>query len=186
MALAIYSTATGRLRRIIRNSPGESASDLSLEVNHLAFTGETRIRISDGLTIDQTEAAVLVDSGIVPANDRYVLVTVFGNVTGAITADPLTGDSIPNRTLVQHETAREGWRQMLDSTFQRSLSEIDSNITGNQGRIDLINSPAWLTTQVDKGLALGQALADRAQENRVLNARANELAIERSARLQPR
>ena len=44
-------------------------------------------------------------------------------------ADPLAGDSVENHALVAHNTARIGWRQMRDGTFQRSLAEIDAEIT---------------------------------------------------------
>ena len=74
MALAFYSTATGRLRRATRNSSGESFTNKHLENNNPAAFGETRIRVRDNLDISGIEAEVKKQSGITPANDLYAVV----------------------------------------------------------------------------------------------------------------
>ena len=138
MALAFYSTATGRLRRATRNSSGESFSNKHLENNNLAAFGETRIRIRDNLDISGIETEVLKRSGITPANDRYAVVNSNGDVVNIIIADPLCNDSVENHILVENPDARIGWRQMRDGTFQRTLEEIEHDISAQESKRDRI------------------------------------------------
>ena len=134
MALVIYSTATGRVRRIISNSAGESQTNAELSVNHLAFAGETSLSARNNLSIDQYQAAVTADSGKTPANDRYAVIDNKGDVVNAIIADPLAGDFVFRHDLVAHDTATMGWRRMRDGTFQRPLDDIDHDIQIQQNK----------------------------------------------------
>ena len=128
MSLVIYSTATGRVRRIIKNSLGESFTNNQLLSNHPIRAGESKLNVRDTLTMKQIEDAVVTASGKIPSNDRYVVIDNNGDVVNIIIADPLTGDSIQNHTLVAHNDAKIGWRQMSDGSFQRSIEEIEYDI----------------------------------------------------------
>ena len=58
MALAIYSTATGRLRIVIKHSLGENRTNIQLEVIHFAFNGETSLRFRIKQNISSIERSV--------------------------------------------------------------------------------------------------------------------------------
>ena len=175
MALAFYSTATGRLRRIVNNSAGENQSNRALENTHPAFTGETRIRVRDNLGLDGVVAAVLTDSGITPANDRYAVIDSSGAVVNTLLADPLAGDSIPEHTLVASDTARIGWRITRAGQFQRTMAEIDEDIDTELRKRAFALSPTTSITQAEKDERIAAA-----------NVRLAELDIEQTARIAPR
>jgi hypothetical protein len=102
----VYSKNTGRIRREIFPD-----SDYELD-NIILFSGE------DIFILDNSEKAILDDlqvkinkkTGLTPLNDRYAIVDKKNNVVGAIIADPLCGDQIPNHRLVPHEKAGPGWK----------------------------------------------------------------------------
>lgn len=170
MALAFYSTATGRLRRITRNSPGESFSNDQLEAHNVAAFGETRIRVRDNLDIPGIEAEVARQSGIIPSADLYAVVDSNGDVVNSIIADPLCNDSIPGFTLVQRSKVRIGWRQMRDGTFQRSLAEIDHDILiQNQKRTTAL-IPTLTRTQAEADALTAQNVIEADAELIVLTA----------------
>ena len=123
MAVVIYSSRTGRIRRIIADP---DRTDLELAARFLPGGGES-IQLDMALgPLDVMQDALNKLTAKTPADDRYVNVAANGDVGSiAILADPDAGDSIPGFTLVAHAQAREGWRQMRDGTFQRALSDIE-------------------------------------------------------------
>ena len=153
MALVIYSARTGRIRRIITD---EVLSDVALRDKFPTGTGEgEEINVTnEGIAAIQAE--ITLRTGLTPQDDRYVLVTPSGDITGAIIADLDTGDSLPGVTLVEHPTATVGWRQMQDSTFQRSESLIQDAIDRANAEIAILNGAAWLADQQALGLNPGQ------------------------------
>lgn len=126
MGVIIYSARTGRLRRTITD--GVRSDDVLLAL-FPAGPGEVA-RLGPPVTQQQLNAL----TGLVPRDDRYAIVNSAGDVTGAILADHVI-DGLPGLALVAHATARVGWRQMLDGTFQRPLDDIDNDIAGLQSQV---------------------------------------------------
>jgi len=184
MALAIYSTATGRLRRVISNSVGETQSDDALLIKHIAGTGESALIVLDNLGIDGFQAAVTVESGKTPANDRYAVIHQNGDVENIIIADPLAGDSVRNKTLVASETARVGWRITRAGEFQRSLIEIDGDIAAAEIRRAVVFSDPL--KGIDAPYTPEELIAKNNIKNAIEDALLTTLAAEKTARQGPR
>jgi hypothetical protein len=120
---AIYSIATGRVRRysfldsdveLANVHPGQGEGILLFPIgqfgNHVAV-----------------QALVTAQTGIVPSNDRYVLIDGQGNYKGAILADVLCGDALPGVTLVQHATVNESWTISVQTVTLGTVS-VDPNV----------------------------------------------------------
>jgi len=184
MAVVIYSARTGRLRRYITDAV---LTDAQIVRKFPAAAGEAHVMF-DTLpdSPDKLQELLSQHTGLIPRGDRYVLVTSAGNITGSILADPDAGDSVSRRTLVAHNEADIGWRQMRDSTFQRSLQNIDHDIAVANGNIEKYNNPKWSISMAELGLSSGQIK----QEQRRLIAEAEAaliiLRIERADREAPR
>lgn len=136
--VVIYSTRTGRVRRIISD---EVRSEAKLEALFPPGVGEASIR-AGGATLEEIQEAVSDLTGLVPTNDRVAVVDSNGIVVAAIMADHVI-DSSSAGVLVAHAEAQIGWRRMLDGSWQRSLAEIDSELTSAQDQRDVLDSAAF-------------------------------------------
>lgn len=104
----IYSTTTGRLRRIV--IPSEGAAVGRGEATYVATDQDY------GSTDPQT--LVSAATGITPSNDRYAAVGGDGFVTLSLIADPLgCGDAIDGLTLIQHAIAGPRWFLEVDGRW---------------------------------------------------------------------
>jgi hypothetical protein len=133
MAIALYySIATGRLRQIVCDH--DKTLDQIL-VPHAPRAGEAVI-FFPGLecpSVEVGQAAVNVETGTSPVNDRFVQVSN-NHITGIITADEAI-DTIPAGWF-KNQDARMGDRQLSDGSFVRSTVEIDKYIAGKLSQID--------------------------------------------------
>lgn len=179
MAIVIYSKATGRVRRIISNSAGESQTNIELRVRHPDFTGERTLSAANNLSLEEYQNLVTIKSGKIPANDRYVVVAGNGDVVNAIIADPKAGDSIENHSLVAHNTATIGWRRMRNGSFQRSLKEIDYDIATQTRSTTAVFSPKSFRTQTESDSLTIQNKLDAEAALLVLNAERNARVLVR-------
>lgn len=100
----VYSTATGRVRRVIvpsANLPRHSGELVSTvpDAQYQGFTDS-----------DAIQGFINSVTGFAPSGDRYVSVDANHNVLGAYIADPAAGDIAPQAgaTLVAHATANPG------------------------------------------------------------------------------
>jgi hypothetical protein len=121
MAMIIYSSLSGRIRRII-NDPTSSPQDM--EAMHPRRTNEVSAHLPMG-AVDTLQGQINAITGKTPIDSRYAVINADGDVTNVISCEPELGDSVEGHTLVESPVARIGWRQMLDGSFQRSLAEID-------------------------------------------------------------
>lgn len=122
----------------------------------------------------EVQAAVEQVTGIPVGNDRYVCVDHNGEVDQVLRCDPECGDLVQGHTMERHDTARVGWRQMIDGSWQRSADRISKDIAAAEAdkvRFEALEVVAGITQeQIDaaiadaasKLVALRQELADRA------------------------
>lgn len=123
MAMIIYSSFSGRIRRIIDDPSSEPQQ---LEAMHPCLTNELVAHLNMG-AIDTLQDQINEITGKTPIKARYAVINADGDVTNVISCEPELGDSVEGHTLVESPVARIGWRQMLDGSFQRSLAEIDGD-----------------------------------------------------------
>lgn len=114
----IVSAATGRIRW--HTDAGHPKAELQTSL--VARKGETVLLLEDAQYGDLAalQATVSALTGLMPANDRYAIVdatitdptviSATGNVIGAIIADPLCGDAVPNCQLIADPAAGLGWK----------------------------------------------------------------------------
>lgn len=184
MSLVIFSLANGRLRRVIKDAV---LSDADLLLIHPPGPGEgSAINVTqEGLEDIQEE--ITLRTGLVPSDDRYVMVNPAGGVTGAIVADPAAGDSVDGLTLHAHPEAGPGWRLMLDLvTFQRSINLINADIQRVEAEIFHLNSDVWTANRQEEGLNPGQINSLRISLLNDANGRLSDFEDERTVRQGPR
>lgn len=106
----IYSANTGRIRW--HTGPGHT--DVP-QLVRLA-PGEALIEIDDRLYGDlfALQAVVTERTGLVPQNDRHVIIDAKGVIAGVVIADPAI-DTVPGYTLVAHVEADLGWTTTADA-----------------------------------------------------------------------
>jgi len=116
--LIIYSKATGRVRRVI-DPNAAVANAIQFIAQGKAGPNEGTLLYTKQVTNDLNawQAAVTAATSKVPASDRYCIIDANNNIVGAILADPLCGDAVPNCTLVQHDIADQTWVFTPPSTF---------------------------------------------------------------------
>ena len=184
MALVIYSARTGRIRRYIFD---EVLGDSTLLSKFPPLVGEAHAMFATiPGTLGELQSQLTARTGLTPTNDRYVLVRANGEITGAILADPATGDSIPGRTLVAHPDAEIGWRQMRDGSFQRAIADINREIANKNREIAMVNGATWSARMARNGQTPAQITAERARIIADANAAITVLETERTARQAPR
>lgn len=158
MALVIYSLRTGRVRRIITD-PNPARPDLILAHKYPPLTGEAA-EIIDGpfANLRQLQRKLNQLTGKTPANDRYVVFGTSGVVNRIFIGDPDAGDVIPARTVLQDRDARRGWRRNIANTsWERSVREIDDDIIRRTRRRTFVNSQTWTDREILLG---GQTTAE--------------------------
>lgn len=123
--IAIYSSRTNRLRRII----ADDAPLDDLLALHPPGTGEDVMEVIEnaGTTAQQQ----LIDAnGIVPQNDQYCAVRS-RTVVHTFIGDVDCGDSAhahAGASLVVDDRAKVGWRQLRDGTLERGLFEVKAEL----------------------------------------------------------
>lgn len=122
--VAVYSAATGRLRRIVRDTQIDAGR---LAAIHVA-AGEAAIEVPARTPPLASIVQPLVDqaTGKTPSHDRYALVRD-GIVAGAIYADPAI-DRPKGAELIAHATAGKGWRMLADRTLAPPVAQLDEQI----------------------------------------------------------
>ncbi len=120
MPVTIYSVNTGRMRRVVSD---DIQTDAQLITNNPPGLAEG---VHTGPFVNQEELNQI--TGLVPANDRFVCLDTDFVVAGVFIGDLAAGDGMPGLTEVQHNTAKFGWRQLTDGTFQRSEADIEGDI----------------------------------------------------------
>lgn len=136
-----YSLRTGRVRIIIIDDVKEDA----LIARFPTGLGEGVIGVTgDSLDLDSIQAQVNIETGKTPTNDRYCVLDSQSVVQSFILGDTACGDSVESPlSMVPHATANVGWRRMRDDTWQRSLREIDKDLTTLQAQRDKLDSTAF-------------------------------------------
>ena len=160
MALAFYSAATGRLRRRVRVSPGETFSDGDLLKTHFPLGGES---VFQGVFIENQEQMNAI-TGLVPINDRYVGVDTDGVVRHYGIIDPACGDVFGRLELHPHASAGIDWRRIGTSgqpKWQRSINDINEDIANIDLEIEAIhNGPSKTPEIIDAEVAVLQRQID--------------------------
>ncbi len=178
--ITIYSARTGRIRRKIFDA---GASDDDLLLRFPPGPGEAAHASADEVT--QTELSGI--TGRTPRDDRYVAVQqATGVVHQVIRGDPAAGDEIPNHDLVPHPRARRNWRMLRNGDFQRSVPEIERDITQQERRITRLNQPSYIANEVAHGLTVAEATEKRDAHLRRANSRKTVFTDEKAARQGPR
>lgn len=103
--VVVFSKATGRIRSIFIPDNDAQIKDL----NYL--DGEDHIILDDKqkASLPELQEIVSKQTGLIPKDDRYVVVDKSGNIAGVLLADPLCGDKIPDCELIAHATATTNW-----------------------------------------------------------------------------
>ena len=181
----VYSARTGRIRRIIFD---DKLTNTEMLVNFPITNGEAVAQnIADpNVSLEELQTILSDLTGIVPSDDRYVLVTQAGDITGAIIADPDTGDSVSRHTLVAHATADIGWRQMRDRSFQRSLAIIVQEIATENQKIAMYGGNMWTQRMLRNGMPRSEIKSERRRLIDEANAAIVVLEVEHTARQVPR
>jgi len=145
MALVIYSSRTGRIRRILTDD-NPARSDQILQHKHPARAGESsEIIPNPPPRLRQLQRRLNKITGKTPANDRFVVYGSSGVVDRIFIGDPDAGDVVANRTVKQDNRAGRRWRRNIaETSWERSLREINGDITRKTDRLDYVESPAWL------------------------------------------
>ncbi len=142
--VVIYSTRTGRIRRIITDPDRDL---VTMQTDFPAVAGEDFADVTQDIpaeqSLDELQAEVSALTGLVPRDDRYAIVTSRGQVVGAIMADAAIDFPRSSQTLVAHPLAAPDWRQMRDGSWQRPLAEIDAEIATLTRQRDLLDSVAF-------------------------------------------
>lgn len=109
----IYSKVTGRIRWWIKPDNDNVLDNIKLQ------DGEAFLKLDDSLYGDvlKLQDIIFQQTGLSPSNDRYAIVDANGNVTGALIADPLCGDSIKDCQLIAHDKAGVGWTYDVNKGF---------------------------------------------------------------------
>lgn len=112
-AAIVYSAATSRVRRVI--IPDKDAELGSVTVGK----GEAVILVDRASmsVLAKAQSIVTAKTGVVPTNDRYVVVPSGKGVqpvTAVVIADPDCGDIVPGADLIQHDTADVTWQYDRD------------------------------------------------------------------------
>jgi hypothetical protein len=108
--IIVYSTATGRVRRVV--DPQKIVTNVIAFVAQAgAQAGESTLVYNNTGTgnLSAWQAAVNAKTLKTPTGDRYCIIDAGNNIVGVCFADPLCGDAVPGCTLVQHDTAGPGW-----------------------------------------------------------------------------
>lgn len=181
----VYSARTGRIRRIIFD---DKLTNTEMLVNFPIANGEAVAQniVDPNVSLEELQTILSDLTGIVPSDDRYVLVTQAGNITGAIIADPDAGDSVSRHTLVAHATADIGWRQMRDGSFQRPLLIIANEITVKNHKIAMYGGNTWTERMLRNGMPRSQINTERRRLIAIANAAITTLETERTARIAAR
>ncbi len=187
MALVIYSTRTGRIRRILTDD-NPARSDQILEHKHPPRTGESAAIIPNPPPrIRQLQRRLNKITGKVPENDRFVVYGTSGVVGRVFIGDPDAGDVIANRTVRQDNRAGRRWRRNTANTsWERSLREINGDITRKTDRLNFVESPAWLAKMRRHEETEAEIQARRAALVTQLNADITAFEAEKTIRQGPR
>jgi len=145
MALVIYSSRTGRIRRILTDD-NPARPDQILQHKHPTRAGESsEIIPNPPPRLRQLQRRLNKLTGKIPQNDRYVVYGTSGVVGRVFIGDPDAGDVVNNRTVKQDNRAGRRWRRNIaETSWERSLREINGDITRKTDRRDYVESPAWL------------------------------------------
>lgn len=145
MALVIYSSRTGRIRRIVTD-PVRNDRELDAYMPKSGGESSVSMRLESSLTAQQT--ALTARTGLRPTNDRYAAYDANGVVDRIFIGDPDAGDAVRNRTLIADADAKDGWRRdQADIAWERSVREIDVDITHYEDEKTTVNSQAWFDRQ---------------------------------------
>ena len=183
MALVIYSTRTGRIRRIITD-PNPARTDKILRHKHPPATGESAfIMKNPPAELRRIQRRLNDITGKTPRNDRFVVYGTSGVVNRVFIGDPDAGDVIPARTVVQDNDARLRWRRNIaETSWERSVREINRALDRNARRTTLINSQAWLDRERAKEQTEAQVQAKKTARLAQLAAQLATLNAEKTAR----
>ena len=133
-------------------------------------------------SMQEIQSAVEAVTGIPVGDDRYVCVDPStGIVDRVLRCDPECGDLVQGHTLERHDTARIGWRQMLDGSWQRDLEQIQKNIDHEER-----SKTAQLALVPGGGFPLGPTQADIDSALADTESRLQSLLAELAAREAPR
>ena len=159
MALIIYSSRTGRIRRIVTD---RNRDDRALDFYMPKSAGESsRGMALFGSLLDQ-QIALNVLTGLRPANDRYVAYDSVGVVDRCFIGDPDAGDLLRNRTIIADANAQIGWRRNTAGTaWERSTREIDADIQFENDTKTRVNSQEWQDQQAAREQTQAQIDAKR-------------------------
>lgn len=148
MALVIYSTRTGRIRRIITDD-NPARPDPILQHKFRPRTGESVVIIDNPpAELRRLQRRLNDITGKTPRNDRFVVYGTSGVVGRIFIGDPDAGDVIAGRTVKQDNRAGRRWRRNIaDTSWERSLREINGDLNRVTDRKTFVESPAWLTRE---------------------------------------
>lgn len=127
----IYSTATGRVRRVV-DPQGNVANVLQFLASVGAQAGEKAILYTkQGNGQDMVmawQAAATANSSLTPANDRFCVIDAGNNIIGVFVGDLSCNDgaAYPNCTFVAHPTADPRWTFASPGTFTPPPSIADN------------------------------------------------------------
>lgn len=114
MIYQTYSLLTGRRRLLVNNPPLPllPAKGEGVLVIPDAIWAEMQQQVLQGATTDVVQAYVTQQTGVAPANDRYIQVDANGVIVGVHLADPVgcPADVVPaGHVLYQSAKATIGW-----------------------------------------------------------------------------
>ena len=187
MALVIYSTRTGRIRRIITDD-NPARPDKILRHKHPPGTGETAAIIRNPPpSLRRLQRRLNDITGKTPRNDRFVVYGTSGVVGRIFIGDPDAGDVIAGRTVKQDNRAGRRWRRNIaDTSWERSLREINGDITRKTDRKTFVESQAWLDRERRHEQTEAQIQAKRAALVAQLTADIAAFEAEKTTREGPR
>ena len=184
MALVIYSSRTGRIRRVITDENPARTDRFLLEKMPPA-TGEAAAILPDTFTsVLEIQREITRRTGLRPTNDRLVAFDSAGVVDRVFIGDTAI-DTVRSRTVVADGDARHGWRRYRgDTVWERSVPEIDNDIGVQDDRKTFINSQRWLDQEIATGGEQTDAeiAAKRAAEIAVVDAEIVTLDAEKTTR----
>lgn len=183
MALVIYSSRTGRIRRILTDE-NPARPDRILRHKYPPATGESAEIIPGPITtLRRLQRKLNKLTGKTPANDRFVVYGTSGVVGRIFIGDPDAGDVIANRTVKQDNNARPRWRRNIaDTSWERSVREINHDLDRRTRRKTFVNSQSWLDRQLLQEQTQAQIDAKRTARLAQLDAQIATLNAEKTAR----
>ena len=148
-------------------------------------TGEAAAILDDTFTsVVELQREITRRTGLRPSNDRLVAYDSAGVVDRVFIGDTAI-DTVRSRTVVADADARIAWRRdRADTVWERSVPEIDNDITRENDRLTFINSQRWLDQEIATGGEQTDAeiAAKRAAEIAVVDAEIVTLDTEKATR----